>query len=100
MDWHILLGVTPEARLGLSEAYSRVFRTGGATDIDRQIVLNDIMTFSGYFAVTTNREDRDFNEGKRAVGGLIFSMTFMPEAEREALYQAARLTSLEEQKYG
>lgn len=102
MFWQRLLPILPEDRLELSEAYTRVFRTGGASDVDRERVLNDIMTFSGYFAVTmtVNKEDLAINEGKRSVGGLIFSMTFMPDEERDALYQATRQTKLEEQKYG
>jgi hypothetical protein len=100
MNWRWMLSVTPDDRLELSEAYTRVFRTGGSSDVDRERVLNDIMTFSGYFAVTVNKEDLAINEGKRSVGGLIFSMTFMPDEERDALYQATRQSKLEEQKYG
>jgi hypothetical protein len=100
MNWRYLVGTTPDERLALSEAYTRVFRTGGATDVDREVVLNDILVFAGYFAITTNREDLAFNEGKRSVAGLIFSMMNMPDAEREALYQASRQSNLEGQRYG
>lgn len=100
MKWGRLLPVTPEARLALSEAYTRVFHLGGASKEDMEIVLNDIMAFSGYFGVTPNGMDLPMAEGRRQVGGLIFSMTFMSDEEREALYQATRHTKLEEQKYG
>ena len=100
MYWNRILPVIPETRLALADAYTRVFRTGGASQEDRDAVLNDIMTFSGYFDVNLEPNFMAINEGKRSVGGLIFSMTFMPDAEREALYQASRQTRLEEQRYG
>lgn len=100
MKWSRLLPIIPDDRLALSEAYTRVFHTGGASKEDREVVLNDIMSFSGYFGITTNAQDLFMAEGRRQVGGLIFSMTFMSDEEREALYQATRHTKLEEQKYG
>lgn len=92
--------VTPEDRLALADAYTRVFMSGGASKVDREVVLNDIMAFSGYFGITTDGSDLLMAEGRRQVGGLIFSMTFMSDEERDALYQATRHTKLEEQLHG
>lgn len=100
MKWERLLPITPEDRLELANAYTRVFRTGSATQLDRERVYNDIMAFSGFFSVSAEGENLERAEGRRQVGGLIFSMTFMSDEERDALYQATRHTKLEEQKYG
>lgn len=91
---------TPEDRLRLSQAYTRVFKTGESTQEDRNAVMIDILSFSGYFSVSPEGSNLERKEGARSVGGMVFSMTNMPDSERERLYNATRERDIEEQTYG
>jgi hypothetical protein len=67
--------------------------------MDAQIVLTDIIAFSGYFNVCIDGSLAR-HEGSRMVGGRIFSMVNLPEAERDALFRAARESVLSDQANG
>ena len=96
MNYNLILHRDPSARAELADAYTRLFNgTGGLTDA--QVVLSDLMAVSGYFNICPEGESLERHEGKRSVGGRIFSMITMADYEREALYQAARRSSIIDQ---
>lgn len=99
MNYVSVIKRDPEARLELAEAYTRLF-TGYGSLQDAQIVFTDIMAFSGYFNVCPQDVNVHWHEGKRAVGGRLFSMANLPDAERDALYRAARQSSMIDQTEG
>ena len=99
MNYHLVIKRDPEARLDLAEAYTRLF-AGAGGPADAQAVLVDLMAFSGYFNVCTDIQNILYHEGKRMVGGRIFSMANLPDSERDALYRAARQSSLIDQTEG
>lgn len=100
MDYESILKRGPEARLELVEAYTRVFTGNGATPADAQKVFTDLMSVSGYFNICPDGEPILRHEGKRSVGGRIFSLVNMSEFERDLLYQAARRSTLIDQELG
>ena len=77
------------AKLDLQKAYVAVFR-GGADDNQRQVVLADLASFSGFFSVSPDGADLNEANGKRKVFGRVLEHIAMPEVERDALLQAAR----------
>lgn len=93
MNYQAVIRRDPNARLELAEAYTRLFSARGSKE-DAEAVLTDLMSFSGYFNVCPLGESVETHEGKRSVGGRIFSMVNMPDFERDALYQAARRDSM------
>jgi len=99
MDWESIIKRDTEAKIDLIEAYTRLFN-GKGTPEDAQIVLTDLMSFSGYFNVTASHQNRDFHEGSRSVGARIFTMANMQPWERDALYGAARRSSIIDQVDG
>lgn len=96
--YEVILKRDPEARLELVEAYTRLF-TGHGGAKDAQIVFADIIAFSDYFNVCVDGS-LERHEGRRMVGGRIFSMVNLPEGERTALFQAARESALADQANG
>lgn len=99
MNYQFIIARDPAARLDLAEAYTRLFTGHGSVE-DAQVVLTDLMSFSGFFSVCPENEDVNRHEGKRTVGGRVFSMVNMPDAERDALFRAARQSSLADQLNG
>lgn len=79
-------------------AYQRVF-LGQADDTDREIVLVDLATYTGFYRVTPpgdSEGSRDmivFNEGMRAAFGRIFMHIRMTNEEMASLETAARQTA-------
>jgi hypothetical protein len=84
-------------KLRLARSYQRVF-LGQADDTDREIVLVDLASYTGFYRVTPPGEDggRDvivFNEGMRAAFGRIFMHIRMTNEEMASLETAARQTA-------
>lgn len=82
----------PTATLTLAGSYAAVFGGMGSTPEAREMVMNDLAEFSGYFAVlptgTGLAEFADAN-GRRAVFARILSLSGISELERERLREAA-----------
>lgn len=83
-----------EGTLRLTDAYDRVFIKGSADQEDRELVLTDLATASGFYRVSPPPDNSVdmvmFNEGKRALFGHIFRYIRMGSQEREAFEAAAR----------
>lgn len=91
-----------EARADLASAYQHVF-TGTATREQAQIVLTDLMNFSGWQRVNghgISPDDRAVSDGMRAVYGRIHRFLRMTEEERSALETAARHEALVDNEEG
>lgn len=90
------------ARLLLAGAYRRVLVTGHATQQDRDLVLTDLASQTGYYRVSTAETpdaDLRFAEGKRFVMARILHHLRMPRDLQQQLEDAARqeqLTNTEE----
>lgn len=96
MAYEFIIKRDTDAKLELIEAYTRLF-TGKGVLSDAQKVYVDLMSFTGYFNVSKEGEDLSRFEGKRSVGGRIFSFVNMADYERDALYQASRQSSIVDQ---
>ena len=99
VDWNLILERTPDAKLQLSEAYTRLFN-GAGSKLDAEVVLTDIMAFSGYFASMPTNGDFVYSAGARSVGGRIFTMANLADWERTALHNAARQSLINDQNFG
>lgn len=99
MNYNAVIKRDPEARLELAEAYTRLFTGHGSLE-DAQAVFTDLMAFSGFFNVCPEGSNVNWHEGKRAVGGRLFSMVELPDFERSALFRAARQSSMIDQTEG
>lgn len=90
------------ARLLLAGAYRRVLVTGHASQQDRDLVLTDLASQTGYYRVSpadTPDADLRFAEGKRFVMARILHHLQMPRELHQQLEDAARqeqLTNTEE----
>jgi hypothetical protein len=86
-------GKQPKAR---ADAYKRVFRTGGASEQDRQCVLTDLATVSGFYRVTPPGAGANvayhagMQDGQRAIFAHIYSRLRLTADERAALEAAAQ----------
>jgi hypothetical protein len=93
----------PVARKTLTEAYSRVFVQGGASDEDRRIVLADLADFSTFYRVNgagITGDDRAFTDGQRSVFGRLFSFLRMTEEQTQLLEEAARAEAVTDSEEG
>ena len=83
------------AQSHLASAYRRVFEpgAGASSDEDRQIVLADLSSFTGFYRVSgpgLSAEDRAFADGMRAAYGRIYRFLRMTDDEVRSLEEAAR----------
>lgn len=81
------------ARHQLTEAYTRVFFSGGASKQDAQLVLVDLANFSGFYRVNgpgIDPNDRAFADGMRAVYGRLQRHLRLTDDEVRQLEEAAR----------
>ncbi len=79
----------------LAGAYSRVFRTGNATQEDCQMVLIDLATKSGFYRVTSKSGadiayQAGLEDGKRELFGHIYNVLRLSPRERAELETATR----------
>lgn len=79
----------------LASAYSRVFRTGNATEEDCQMVLIDLATKSGFYRVTRKSGadiayQAGLADGRRELFGHIYNMLRLSPRERAELETATR----------
>lgn len=87
----------PLAKIELADAYMRVFKTGGASERDRAIVLTDLAEFSGFYSVSGDTDSGiglARHEGGRSVFGRIFAHLNFTDFERAALERASREEAL------
>lgn len=66
---------TQDAQERLKAAYVRVFVEQGASKEDKEIVLNDLLSFCGLYEITPASGDLVFNEGRRSVAHRILHFT-------------------------
>lgn len=99
MDWESIIKRGPEAKLELVEAFTRLFN-GAGNKKDAQIVLAELLSWSGYFNVCPEGGNLPRHEGQRSVGGRLFSLINMSDFERDLLYQASRRQALINQEMG
>lgn len=82
-----------ERELRLAAAYRRVFKHGGASDTDRELVLADLAYQSGFSMITPATEPTAVlrqNEGKRELFARIRGFLNLEPANIEELENAAR----------
>lgn len=87
--------------LRLSEAYQNVFRSGRSSAEDREIVLADLMSRSGFARITSPDEsDRTLRhrEGARHLMALILGRIDLDSSSMEDLRLAARKESIADQQ--
>ena len=83
-----------ERQLRLAQAYEAVF-FGQPTRQDQDIVLLDLSITTGFYRVDpiANRDQLQFNEGKRFVFARVFRFLTVTDEERRSFEAAARESS-------
>ncbi len=79
----------PAAKLDLQNAYAAVFQ-GTPSEIQRDMVLVDLATFSGFYSVAPEGANLSRHEGARSVYGRIHSFLTMTDAEKTAFEVTVR----------